>query len=509
MRIESLGASLWLDEFGTFWVVDGSFATMLRRTWEFQGQTPLYYSLAWLSLHAFGESEIALRVPSLLLSCLTAGVLYWCGRLLNGPRAGLYAAALFWLSAASIRNSAAARPYILVLCAVSVAIAGFVWAVRSGSWHARAVWIVGGAAVAWAHYVHYPVIVGLFAAYALLPSLRLHYRTRAFVTDVALQLVLVGLCAPQILALFTRRGTLSWIDQPTYTVFLEPLLALVGGIVVGLSQPRRRGDAGRMDAALATALLICVLFHIVIIESASIVGMNLLTNRYFVSILIPAILFAAIALARGSTGEIVAILTVFALSTAAALVFTKKATGTFSGLGVENWRGAVSDLSGRIRNEPEPLVFFRSGFVEEDVIPLGTPPVTTRAPLRSPGAKPFAASVIPLNYRWLHPLREQYFDERIAPLVSTASHFFVLGAKGEPSVGNYTGHFARWVESKWPSRFAVVRTDYGGVELMEFRAQRVGSDGSKASGRPADKTGQDASAAGERLLRGNADQPER
>jgi hypothetical protein len=365
---------------------------------------------------------------------------------------------------------------MLVLCTVAVAIVGFVWAVRSGGWHARMVWIVGGAAVAWAHYVHYPVIVGLFVAYALLPSLRLQYRTRAFITDAALQLVLVGLCTPQIIALFTRRGALSWIDEPTYAAFLGVLLPLSGGIIVGLSQPRQRGDAAAIEAALTKALLISVLFDIVMVESASIVGMNLLDSRYLVSILIPAILFVAITLARASTGEVVTILTVFVLATAGSLVVTKKLTGTFSGLGFENWRDAVSDLSGRIRNEPEPLVFFRSGFVEEDTTPFGAPPQTTRAPLRSPGQKPFATAVIPLNYRWTNPLREKYFQERIVPVVGTASHFFVLGNIHDPNVPNYVGMFAGWVESKWPSRFAVNRTDYGRVELLEFRAQRSGSD---------------------------------
>lgn len=471
-RVDSLNTSLWLDEFGTFWVVDGSFTTMLRRTWEFQGQTPLYYSLAWLSLHVFGESEIALRAPSLILCCLMAGVLYLCARMLNGRRAGMYAAALFWLSASSVRHSVAARPYMLVLCTVAVAIVGFVWAVRSGGWHARMVWIVGGAAVAWAHYVAYPVIVGLFIAYALLPSLRLQYRMRDFVTDAALQLLVVGLCAPQIIALFIRRGALSWIDKPTYAAFLDVILPLSGGLIVGLSQPRPRGDTGAVEAALAKALLISVLFHIAILEAASIVGINLLDGRYFVSILVPAMLFVAIALARASTGEVVTILTVFVLATSTSLIAPKKLTGTFSGLGFENWRDAVSDLSGRIRNEPEPLVFFRSGFVEEDTNPLGAPPQTTRAPLRSPGQKPFTAAVTPLNYRWLNPLRETYFQERIVPVVSTASHFFVLGNIHDPNFANYIDLFAGWVESTWPSRFAVNRTDYGRVELLEFRVRR-------------------------------------
>jgi len=474
-RIDSLSTSLWLDEFGTLWVVEGSFTTMLHRTWEFQGQSPFYYSLAWLSVQALGESEIALRTPSLLLSCLTAVMLYVCGRRWSGPGAGLYAAALFWLPAFSVRYSVEARPYMLVLCTVAVAIAGFVCAVHSGTWRPRIVWILGGAGVAWTHYVHFPVIVGLYVAYALLPALRVQYRVRAFITDAALQLALVGLCAPQIVALFNRRAGLSWIDTPNYAVFLEPLVPLAGGIVIGLMQPWR-DDSRPIKAALANALLICVLFHIVIIESASMLGMNLLNIRYFVSILIPATLFVAVTLARVSTAAVVSILTVFALATATPLIVAKKLTGTFSGLGIQNWGDAVQDVSGRIQNEPKPLVFFRSGFVEEDNVPLGAPPPTTLAPLRSPGERPFRAPVIPLNYRWAHPFRETYFDERIAPLIDSAGHFFVLGTRIDPGGGSYMDLFAGWVNSKWPSRFTVARTDYGRVELLEFRARTAPPD---------------------------------
>lgn len=94
LRFDSIDASLWLDEFGTLWVVEGDFSTMLHRCWRFQGQSPLYYVLPWISIHLVGESEVALRAPSLVLCWLYVAVLYSCARTLAGPRAGFYAAAL-------------------------------------------------------------------------------------------------------------------------------------------------------------------------------------------------------------------------------------------------------------------------------------------------------------------------------------------------------------------------------------------------------------------------------
>ena len=472
VRVDSIRASLWLDEFGTLWVVEGDFISMLRRCWEFQGQSPLYYALPWLSIQIFGESEIALRIPSLALTCLTVGILYLCGRTLIGSQAGLYAAALFWLSVAGVQNSVSARPYALVLFTVAVAIAGFVWAVRSGGRRGRAVWIVGGATVAWAHYVHYPIVVGLFVAYGLFRPLRFRYPVRQFALDALAQMALVSLCLPQILALFDRRDTLSWIDRWNHGAFLQPILALSVGLLIGCSELWTRRDTGSVERALQGALLLCLLVHVATLEGAALGGMNLLSGRYFVSIAIPAALFVSVALVRARAGELtIAVFAMFAATTGASLMVSKMATGSFSGITVEDWRGAVADLTTRIRDEREPLVLYRSGFVEDDVMPLGDPPPTVFAPLRSPGRQSFPVEVVPLNFRWAHPLRDAYFERRIAPRVGATSHFYVIGSAGDASIGSYMNGFVEWLESHWPGRYNMRRTDYGEVQLLEFEAR--------------------------------------
>ena len=63
-RLDGLGDSLWLDEFGTLWAVEGGLGTVMERVYEFHGQTPFYYVWPWLSIQLFGESEAALRLPS-------------------------------------------------------------------------------------------------------------------------------------------------------------------------------------------------------------------------------------------------------------------------------------------------------------------------------------------------------------------------------------------------------------------------------------------------------------
>ena len=72
MRLYGFNRSLWLDEFGTLWAVEGSMGQLLERVQAFHGQSPFYYSLVWLWVNLLGESEIVMRGLSLILGVGTA-----------------------------------------------------------------------------------------------------------------------------------------------------------------------------------------------------------------------------------------------------------------------------------------------------------------------------------------------------------------------------------------------------------------------------------------------------
>jgi hypothetical protein len=466
LRLDGFTSSLSLDEFGTFWVVEEDLSTTIARAFQFQGQSPLYYVLSWASLHAFRESEAALRVSSLVLGCLFSAALYASGRLVCGPKAALCAALLGWLLPVATHASVEARPYALALFTISVAVGAFLWAVRTGSMPARIFWILGGASVAWSHYVQYPLIAGLFIAYAVVPDLRGVYKVRRFVTDGLWQLGLVSLCAPQLFALFTRREALSWIDQPEHLVFLIPLLPLIPAIVVG-----EASGAGHRDPAWLAArrsLWIALLVHVAVLELAAAVGMSLLAPRYFLAIVVPGVLLSTMACAHSRPVELAIALLGFAIVAGGVTVVTKSATGTFSGLGFDDWRGAVEALSGRLGGTTDQVVFYRSGFVEEDLAPLGRLPAATLAPLRSPGRSPVSWSVTTLTFRWANPRREAYFRSMVAPRINPSREFFVLTAKWSPENTSYPDAFLEWVQREWPGQFQVLRTNFGSVEMLEF-----------------------------------------
>ena len=467
-RLDGISASLWLDEFGTFWVVENDLITAFRRAWQFQGQSPFYYVLAWIPVHLIGESEAALRAPSLIFGCVFVAALYAAARLLSGPTAGLYAALFSWLSVPCITSSAEARPYALVLASLAIALLGYQWAVSSGDRWGRVLWTLGGAAVAWSHYVQYPTVIGLFVAYLLLPDLRTRYSTRKFMVDGLCQLGLVSLCTPQIVNLSLRHGALSWLGGSDFSVPLTLLLPLIPAIVLGEALTRgRNGD--RTGKALRRSLWYCLLAHAIVLNLAALGGVNLLASRYFIGILVPGVLLAATGVARIRRGEAFAAFLGFAILTGFGLSATKRTLGTYSGLGYDDWRGAAAELSARTRGMNKPLVLLRSGFVEEDSLPLGSPGDATLAPLRSPGRPRVGWEVKPLTYRWNNPRREAYFRTGLSPGIQESDRFFVLTGRWSPEQMRYGDEFIRWVSSTWEREFVVTRTSFGGVELLEFR----------------------------------------
>ena len=143
-RLHGFNRSLWLDEFGTLWVIEGGFSQLMERVNTFQGQSPLYYLLVWLFVHFIGESEFTLRLFSLLLGVGTTYGIYVLGNFLYGKNAGLVSASFLWLSSSMVRSSSDARPYALALFMAVIMFYGFARAARRGDHVGRWLFIAGG-----------------------------------------------------------------------------------------------------------------------------------------------------------------------------------------------------------------------------------------------------------------------------------------------------------------------------------------------------------------------------
>ena len=205
LRLWRWDQSLWLDEFGTLWVVQGNLTTVITRTLEFQGQSPFYYLIVWVFARVFGESEIVLRLPSLLAGAGACWFVYKTARGLLDTRTGLWAAALFWLSSYPVQCSAEARPYSCILFFGALMLWGFARGASGVDGTGRGAFILGGVGLVASHYLAavLPLVIG--AAWLCSRELRRHYPPKQFLRDVGVQLLLVMPFVAQLFSVWGRR----------------------------------------------------------------------------------------------------------------------------------------------------------------------------------------------------------------------------------------------------------------------------------------------------------------
>jgi hypothetical protein len=468
MRIAGFTNSLWLDEFGTLWTVEGN----LRETWHraitFHGQTPFYYLLAWVPVHALGESEASLRLLSLASVCAATLVIWRIGVLAHGSRAGLCSAALFWLCVPAVVYSANARPYALAMLTAAIAILGFVRTSISGDFLGRALWIVGAVTLIWTHFVEALLLVGLGISYCCVPALRTTYRPRAFITDALVIALLASATGFQLADLLARREALSWVSGPDHVGLLglaAPFaLAMVSDIGVRRSTPPSSGLRG--------ALALAAICHVLLLELLLVMGVNLVVPRYAVVIVVPCAILAGLAMARLQRWrENIPAVLAFVLLSAAAYLPMLLTTYNFTGAGVEAWRDAVDTLAARLGDDRHTPVLFRAGFVEQDLNVRREPVAATRAPLRSPGRTKPAWNIVDLTYRWEVSGREQYFSETVATRLAYGGPFYLLSPGSSNSA--YVRSIEQWIDQRWPSKFRPRRLEHDkNVQVILFEPIR-------------------------------------
>lgn len=161
LRLYHLNATgLWMDEAYGAMLARGP----LREIWSNQlapDHLPAYYTLLWLSVQLLGESEWALRLPSVIAGVLSVIGVWAIGHERNRPRAGLLAAMLLACSPMAIYWSQEAKPQALAM-AFAVWSSFFLLA----AWHRRSLgWWSGYGVVN---------LLGLYTFYYHVPILAAH-----------------------------------------------------------------------------------------------------------------------------------------------------------------------------------------------------------------------------------------------------------------------------------------------------------------------------------------------
>jgi mannosyltransferase len=190
---------------------------------------PGYHILlhAWRAI--FGESLIALRMFSVLLSAACVPLTYALGRLLASPAAGVVAAGLMAIAPFQIYHAQQARMYPLLTLLVLLATLLFVLAWRRGGWLP---WLLFALVVTVGLYTHiyFPLSLLALDLWALYESYRQRkIEWRRWAGMVGAQLLAVLAFVPYVPSMFsTVRGVVQafWIQQSTPFDWMFDLVSL-------------------------------------------------------------------------------------------------------------------------------------------------------------------------------------------------------------------------------------------------------------------------------------------
>ncbi|MET0910635.1 MAG: glycosyltransferase family 39 protein, partial [Ilumatobacteraceae bacterium] len=113
---------LWLDEATSVHQARLPFREMLELIYREDNHPPLHHVLLWLDVRLVGDSELALRLPSIVMGALLVPMLYLTGKELFSRRVGVIAAAIGTVAPLAVWYGQEARMYsqFMLLALVTV-----------------------------------------------------------------------------------------------------------------------------------------------------------------------------------------------------------------------------------------------------------------------------------------------------------------------------------------------------------------------------------------------------
>jgi Dolichyl-phosphate-mannose-protein mannosyltransferase len=157
---------LWLDEATTWYQASlPSLGIMLDDIRSTDVHPPLHHVVSWFSVRAFGDGELALRLPSVAAGVALVPALYATARELWDSRTGLIVAALATAAPILVWYSQEARMYSLLLLFAVLAAWAQARALRTGSPYALVAYGAFSAAVVYTQYFGVFLVIALQLAF--------------------------------------------------------------------------------------------------------------------------------------------------------------------------------------------------------------------------------------------------------------------------------------------------------------------------------------------------------
>ena len=161
LRLFDLNSNgIWEDEAWSWFQSNQTFSDMIIST-ALDNHPPLYNVILNLSIGFFGDSETAMRVPSVILGTLAVFLTYRVGALLWDETTGLLACVLITLSGFHIWYSQEARMYALLSCTSVYYVLTVVRATSEPSKRHLLACILAGALLLYSHVYGFFVFTGI------------------------------------------------------------------------------------------------------------------------------------------------------------------------------------------------------------------------------------------------------------------------------------------------------------------------------------------------------------
>ncbi|MFJ1602160.1 glycosyltransferase family 39 protein [Streptomyces sp. NPDC088253] len=249
--------SMWRDEAATWQVAHRT----VPEIWHLLDRVDVVHGLYYLFMHGvfavFGDSLLALRLPSVLAMAGAAALVTLLGTRLADRCTGLAAGLAFALIPAVQQYAQEGRPYSLVAACVALACGLLVAAVDSpgaGRWVAYGMAVLAGALLNW-----FSLLV-LFA-HAVTMALARPPRATVLRWAVASSAAVIG-TLPLVVASKAQSAQVAWIPPISRSTLLGLLLTLLAGALCAwLARPRgdHRMPCGARLPLTAVALPLLVL----------------------------------------------------------------------------------------------------------------------------------------------------------------------------------------------------------------------------------------------------------
>ena len=152
LRIDNLGGqSLWFDEADAVMLARQPLSTLIGNLGAAGQNGPLYTLFLHVWMMAFGTSEVAVRLPSVIAGAAAIPLIYLLGRTIHGPKLGLYAAGILTIAPYQHWYAREAKMYALVTCALIASLLLLLHALRTDR---RATWVAYVIVTTIALYLH-------------------------------------------------------------------------------------------------------------------------------------------------------------------------------------------------------------------------------------------------------------------------------------------------------------------------------------------------------------------